>query len=271
MKGISPIIEGIFLVAITIFVTYLISLFMFSGARETSSVIIDQTVLRASCTYGGFFIENATFETGKDCTAGINHTIYLKVKNTGQSKLNINTIVLESSSGDLLGFDVSNAIEPGSTKVLTGIGYDSCTNFINQNETGIGYVNKIRKIYATTASCSFSDSIDIEYTNISNGNQTENMVGRYTMGLWHFNDSLNDSSGYGNNGEFGGGSVVYASGVKPAFGNGLQFDGSDSYLKINNSPSINLSGPLTIEFWIYDPPKEESNVNIESAEKESGR
>jgi PKD repeat protein len=56
-----------------------------------------------------------------------------------------------------------------------------------------------------------------------------------------------DSSGNGNNGVLN--STFWTSAGK--FGRALSFNGTSSFVTVNNSPSLNLSAGLTLEAWVY--------------------
>jgi len=81
-------------------------------------------------------------------------------------------------------------------------------------------------------------------------------LGAYIVGEWRFEDNLNDTSGYGNHGtwENTGGSAPggnFVDGVPGADSKGLNFNGSDDYVRIDNSTSLQVIGDLTIDAWIY--------------------
>ena len=76
-----------------------------------------------------------------------------------------------------------------------------------------------------------------------------------TVGLWLFDegagDTALDASGYGNHGTLGG----EVSGDKPKwvpgkYGSALYFDGVNDWLNCGNDPSLDITGNLTIEFWM---------------------
>jgi hypothetical protein len=69
------------------------------------------------------------------------------------------------------------------------------------------------------------------------------------VAYYPFNGNANDESGNSNNGKITG-----ALFVADKFGNSgktLSFDGIDNSVKIPNSPTINITGSLSISCWIY--------------------
>jgi len=67
------------------------------------------------------------------------------------------------------------------------------------------------------------------------------------VGLWHFDGNANDSSGTipPNNG-----TVTGATYVASPMGQALSFDGDD-YVTVSDSSSLDITGAITIEAWIY--------------------
>ncbi|MFX0200112.1 MAG: LamG-like jellyroll fold domain-containing protein, partial [Candidatus Hodarchaeota archaeon] len=65
------------------------------------------------------------------------------------------------------------------------------------------------------------------------------------IGRWHFDEGIGsdayDSSGYDNHGMLSGGK----------FGNALNFDGINDYVEVPDDVSLDISGNITLEAWIY--------------------
>ncbi|HEX2923863.1 MAG TPA: LamG-like jellyroll fold domain-containing protein, partial [Chloroflexota bacterium] len=59
--------------------------------------------------------------------------------------------------------------------------------------------------------------------------------------------TITDLSGNGNSGSITGASWTY----QGRFGNALSFNGSNSFVKVNSSDSLNLGADLTLEAWVY--------------------
>jgi hypothetical protein len=81
--------------------------------------------------------------------------------------------------------------------------------------------------------------------NYVNAQKAENGLVAY----FPFNGNANDESGNKNNGE-----IIRASFVADKFGKpgkAMNFNGKDSYVKVISSPSINITGSLSISCWIY--------------------
>jgi len=70
------------------------------------------------------------------------------------------------------------------------------------------------------------------------------------IAYWRFNEGSGniayDSSGNNNNG-----TIYGATWVNGVIGKALSFDGVDDYVKVPNSASLNISGPITILAWVY--------------------
>ena len=81
------------------------------------------------------------------------------------------------------------------------------------------------------------------------------VLGAYAIGIWSFDDSIADASttdisGYGNHCELKGG-MSGANATTGIIGQALEFDGTDDYLDCGNSRSLDITGKITIEAWIY--------------------
>lgn len=70
------------------------------------------------------------------------------------------------------------------------------------------------------------------------------------VGWWKFDEGTGatalDSSGFGNVGAIRG--ATYVSGIDQT---GLAFDGTNDYVEIPHSASLDITGPLTVEAWIF--------------------
>ncbi|MBU4265948.1 MAG: hypothetical protein L6243_07000 [Candidatus Altiarchaeales archaeon] len=68
---------------------------------------------------------------------------------------------------------------------------------------------------------------------------------QYTKLLMHLNGDASDDSGYGNDGHIYGTSFVSA-----RFSQGLDFDGHDDYVEIQDSGSLDITNEITMEAWV---------------------
>lgn len=73
----------------------------------------------------------------------------------------------------------------------------------------------------------------------------------YIRGLWHFDEGMGtnayDDSGFDNNGVIYGGAMW----TDGKLGNALDFDGVDNYVEVPDSNSLDVTGKITLEAWIY--------------------
>jgi hypothetical protein len=67
---------------------------------------------------------------------------------------------------------------------------------------------------------------------------------------WYFNGDLLDSSGNNNNGTANG-SITYGSSFNQASDQALVLAGNGYYARAQNTSSLNISGPITVEAWVY--------------------
>lgn len=67
--------------------------------------------------------------------------------------------------------------------------------------------------------------------------------------LWHFDNNLADSSGYGNIGTNHG--ATFADGPFANFNDGAAFDGTDQFISVEHSPTLDMTSAYTVEGWVY--------------------
>jgi hypothetical protein len=69
------------------------------------------------------------------------------------------------------------------------------------------------------------------------------------VAYYMFNGNANDESGNKNNGKIAGATFIADKSGKPD--KALYFDGMDNYVEIPGTPTINITGSLTVSCWIY--------------------
>lgn len=108
----------------------------------------------------------------------------------------------------------------------------------------------------------------IKYTDLFGSvNTTNGTIAHFTtlndkVGLWHFENNAQDSSGYENHGTVHG--AEYKTGV--AGGDALEFDGAGDYVEVGSSDSLNLISKISIEAWVK--PVADSSVGFTGEIKE---
>lgn len=246
-KGVSNLVAGVLATAITIVVSFTVASFVLSSSSSLSKNISLQDQTSLGCDYFNFFIKEAYFDANGDCTEGVNHSINITMKNTGMTKVRVSNMVLESSNGKTLNYYIGQNISPGETRTFSSVSQESCVGFINQETTG--FQNLVARIYAGSDSCPGTDRIGKEFIMFSGVNQSTSKPGKYLMGLWHFDNSLSDSSGYENNGYISGGAPSYSNGRSASFGDAIYFDGT-SMVIVSNPASMKSNDEITIEAWV---------------------
>jgi prepilin-type N-terminal cleavage/methylation domain-containing protein len=75
-------------------------------------------------------------------------------------------------------------------------------------------------------------------------------LGVYAVGIWYFENDVNDSSGYNNNGTLPNGGSYVDGGIN--FGKAVQLDGVNQYVQVPDSNSLDFGGSeITMEAWLY--------------------
>jgi len=85
-------------------------------------------------------------------------------------------------------------------------------------------------------------------------------LGAYAVGVWRFEDNVNDGSGYGNDGIING-DPQYIDSLS-SLGRALDFDGAGDYVDCGNDTSLNLTDEITIEIWVKPNVAGEGGANV---------
>ena len=81
------------------------------------------------------------------------------------------------------------------------------------------------------------------------------------VGMWHLNNDTNDYSDNGNNGIENGG-VNCSANVAGKFGAACKFDGSDDYVSLSDTSSLNITGNISVMAWVNPAIADQTNVGI---------
>lgn len=106
------------------------------------------------------------------------------------------------------------------------------------------------------------------YVNVSVGNASSAFINwnNSLVGWWSFDNNTLDQSSYGNNGTQVGG-VDCSKATAGKISTACSFDGTDDYVNVSNSASLNITRALTIEAWFKTNDK---TVNQQIIRKENG-
>ncbi|MDD2775473.1 MAG: LamG domain-containing protein [Gallionella sp.] len=143
----------------------------------------------------------------------------------------------------------------GQLSVQQAITYNSFTQnaaslLIAYTEENFGYfkgaLDEIQLYNRALSDAEITNLYQLSYTNVASTNAaTANANG--LIANWSFDDcTANDSSSNGNNGVING-TISCQQGKK---GQAMIFNGSDSFIKVPNSPSLNPDKQLTISLWM---------------------
>jgi len=209
MKGMSPVIAVVLIVGMTVAITLTIGTFLATTAQRSAGEVESQLKQRIECTYANFYIESGIVDCNLDCTRGVNHTLSVVLRNTGQVTLQIKGVYAETETGEVINFTGSYELSPGEVANFTVSTQQACTSIVKQTLTSEGYRTTIKRLYVVSSTCpGVSDSLDEdevrEYVSFIECNQTEAVPSVYSVLLYHFNETAGstvyDSSGSGNHG-----------------------------------------------------------------------
>ncbi len=145
-KGVEPIVAAVILVLITVAAWSVVSGWIKITAREQAENIENRTEQKLRCAYADLYIDSVQVNCSRNCTAG-NHTVLVWIKNSGEVKLEINSISIVNKSGELFNFGINETsiFNVGDLLNLTNSSDISCTGF---NAT-----SKIEEIIVTSRNC----------------------------------------------------------------------------------------------------------------------
>ena len=137
-------------------------------------------------------------------------------------------------------YDSSFSIEYSSEPLLIGIGH-------GQHNAFAGIIDEVR--------ISNVDRNIVE-PQFFFSRYIQTPLDAYTAGLWHFDegsgDTVHEETDIDNFGTIQGASWLSGpTWVDGPFGKALQFDGVDDHIVVPDSPSLHVTGQLTIELWAY--------------------
>jgi uncharacterized protein YjdB len=234
--------------------------------------------LTATATYSDGSTQNVTSNSGTNYTSS--NTSVATVSSTGQVKALANgTATITSSYG---GFSANSnvtvnipppvqngvtvtpnsftltAIGAAQQLIVTGTYSDGSTQNVTNN-AGTTYVSTNTSVATVNATgqvkavANGTATIQASYGGFSaNASVTVNTTAPPTglVAAYNFNEgtgsTVNDVSGNANTGTISG--ATWTTGGR--FGGALSFNGTNSWVTVNDSPSLNLTAAVTVEAWV---------------------
>lgn len=158
-KGLSQVITTTLLILIAITVSILVSAWLSSLTKTETGGIQNRTQVRLSCERGYLTITSVYYNCSNDCSADINHTITLNIRNTGEIKLSLDKIYVINKTGTTYTLIPNvTSLDISEIKTIGNVSRDSCGGF---NKT-------IDEIMITTGCSNVYDTfpgVDIVYQN----------------------------------------------------------------------------------------------------------
>jgi len=125
MKGISPLIAAVLLIAFTVAIATLIMGWFSTLTRTTTSAVSNKTTEAVACSNAQISISDVYITAG----AGVTGSARVVVKNTGYTTLAVNSVQVYNVTGHnhSTGF-ASVSMGPGATQTfsITGVGVATC-------------------------------------------------------------------------------------------------------------------------------------------------
>lgn len=101
MKGVSPLIAAVLLVAITVGISTLLSSWLSTTSSDTAAKLRNNTNVQLQCQYADVYVKNATYNCSSNCTTGTQHTAAITVVNSGKKNLALDRFFIRNTSGDV--------------------------------------------------------------------------------------------------------------------------------------------------------------------------
>jgi len=196
--------------------------------------------LRKFIALKGFIIDSMTFKYRRKIT----------ITEQSGNDLTDYQVLIELNSTN---FDFSHAQTNGEDIRFT----DASGNLLDYWIEEWDAVNETAKVWVKVPSIPANGTVDIycyygnsEITSASDASATFIRIIDGVVGSWHFDEgsgtTAKDTSGNDNDG-----TIYGATWGEGKFGWCLDFDGIDDHIEVSDSESLDVTGPITIEVWIY--------------------
>ena len=144
-KGISPLIEALLLVVMSVSLSVVILGWLPSVSTERAITIKNVTSDQLKCSFADLFIKSASYDCLNDCSSGIVHNLTVTVSNSGRIPMTLNKLYIQNKTGWLFELNLNDtlSVDPGTSRSLTNISTGSCA----------GINNVIDKIVVNSINC----------------------------------------------------------------------------------------------------------------------
>ncbi|MBI4153862.1 hypothetical protein HY501_00860 [Candidatus Woesearchaeota archaeon] len=145
MKGVSPLLEAVLLIAVAVTISVLVATWLTTLTTSETRQVKNTTTTALQCQFSNLLIQSATYNCSLNCSAGISHNLTLTLKNTGRISIDIRHVSLLNKTGSIYAYEFNETkiLDPGETIVASNISTDSC----------MGINRTIEKITVASISC----------------------------------------------------------------------------------------------------------------------
>lgn len=130
-KGISPLISTAILILMAVVLSAIVASWLSPLIKTTTSEVENKTKEKLQCEHASFFINSISYNCSGDCSANVNHTLKLNLKNNGGVKLSVLGIFIRNTTGYVFSFPPNETILGMGSKDFINISKTSC-NGINR-------------------------------------------------------------------------------------------------------------------------------------------
>jgi len=143
-KGLHPILAFTMLVALTLAVASIISVWAFGFFKTQAGNIENNTEDQLICQNAALYIKNTNYDCAGNCAEGAIHNITVTVVNSGKVRFSIDRFSFTNNTGYIYKFDVNQtSFSIGDVKNL----------FFSSNMSCYGINNSIQEVYLSSRNC----------------------------------------------------------------------------------------------------------------------
>ena len=127
MKGLDPLVASVVLVIIAVAVAATVANWQSWFLPSYAQKIGEQSRTQLQCARAGVSIDNITFDCRSNCLPGVEHTLTASIRNTGDISLPLYSLVIESTAGGIIDFQINSILALDQTLTLTNTSTADCT------------------------------------------------------------------------------------------------------------------------------------------------
>lgn len=123
MKGVSPLVAAVILIAISVSLSVVVSNWLSTYGAEASKQVRNTTQTQLQCQFANIRIKSAVYDCSSSCMTGVPYKMNATIENSGKLNLVVSRAVTKLSNVQTYQFDIDDdSVAVANTKT---IGFDS--------------------------------------------------------------------------------------------------------------------------------------------------